>query len=96
MMPFLKIPIVLPGNPEDIREPDKEVTARIVPVEIESFNDAYHWGALIKFKSGEIIMTTYTADQVEEVLAKYWHELNERVKKQQQQQPSNLFLYTKD
>lgn len=80
MMPFLKIPIVLPGNPEN-SEDDKVVMARIQPADIESFNDAYHWGALIKFKSGEIIMTRYTADQVEELLAKYYQKFNEQMKK---------------
>lgn len=88
-MPFLKIPIVLPGNPEE-NQNDKETMARIQPTEIESFNDAYHWGALIKFKSGEIIMTTYSAEQVEEVLTKYWRKFNEAMKNNQK--GSNLLL----
>jgi len=88
MMPFLKLPIVLPGNPEENME-DKETEARIQPTEIESFNDAYHWGALLKFKSGEILMTRYTAVQIEEVLAKYWQKINEAVKNNQR---PNLLL----
>ena len=95
MMPFLKLPIILPGNPEE-NEADKETQARIQPCEIESFNDGYHWGCLIVFKSGEIKMTRLTADEFEQALIKYWQAFNEMVKKQQQQQPSNLFLYTKD
>lgn len=89
MTPFLKIPIVLPG---DEKESDKVVTARIQPDQIESFNDAFHWGALIKFRSGEIIMTKYTADQVEEVLAKYWKAYNEQLKKMQRDQGQSIFL----
>lgn len=88
-MPFLKIPIVLPGNPEET-EKDKEVPARIQPAEIESFNDAYHWGCLIVFKSGEIKMTKLTADQVEVMLAQYWQKFNEAVRNNQK--GSNLLL----
>jgi hypothetical protein len=92
MMPFLKIPIVLPGDPEEKLE-DKETQARIQPAEIESFNDAYHWGCLIVFKSGEIKMTKLTADQVEQVeqlLAQYWQKFNEAVRNNQK--GSNLLL----
>lgn len=80
-MPFLQIPIILPGD-EEQKAPDKEVKARIQPQEIESFNDAYHWGALIKFKSGEIVMTRFTATEFEGILAKYWQQINQRFKEQ--------------
>lgn len=82
MIPFQKIPIVLPGNPEE-KEDDKEVMARIQPDQIESYNDGYHWGCLIKFKSGEILMTRLTADQFEAQLANYWKTFNENIRKAQ-------------
>ena len=81
MMPFQKIPIILPGNPE-AEEQDKKVMARILPGEIESYNDGYHWGSLIKFKSGEILMTDLTADQVEAMIGGYWLKLNEQIRKE--------------
>ncbi len=82
MMPFQKFPILLPGNPEN-NEPDKQVMARILPGEIESYNDGYHFGCLIKFKSGEIIMTELSADQVEIMIGQYWQKFNEQLKKMQ-------------
>ncbi len=82
MLPFQKIPIVLPGNPEK-REDDKEVMARIQPAEIESYNDGYYWGCLIKFKSGEILMTPLTADQVESMIGQYWQKATDLFKKMQ-------------
>lgn len=82
MMPFQKFPIVLPGDPV-ANEPDKKVMARILPGEIESYNDGYHWGCLIKFKSGEILMTELSADQVEIMIGQYWQKINEQVRKQQ-------------
>lgn len=88
MMPFQKIPILLPGNPEN-NEPDKTVLARIQPGDIESYNDGYHFGCLIKFKSGEIIMVEATADQVEIMIGQYWQKFNEMARKQA---GSSLFL----
>lgn len=79
MMPFQKIPILLPGNAEDAG--DKEVMARIQPDQVESFNDGYHFGCLIKFRSGEILMTTLTAAQFEAQLANYWRIFNENISK---------------
>jgi hypothetical protein len=82
MVPFQKIPILLPGDAE--RElGDKEVMARIQPDQIESFNDGYDFGCLIKFKSGEILMTRLTADQFEAQLANYWRVFNDNLKKAQ-------------
>jgi hypothetical protein len=81
-MPFQKLPILLPGNPEG-GEKDKTVMARILPGEIESFNDGYHFGCLIKFKSGEILMTELSADQVETMIGQYWQKFNEMVRKAQ-------------
>lgn len=83
MMPFLLIAIVLPGDTEHGQE-EKDVQARIQPQEIESYNPAYHWGTLIKFKSGEILMTRLTVEQVEEILTKYWQKFNEAMQKQKQ------------
>lgn len=82
MIPFQKIPILLPGNPEEKLE-DKEVMARIQPDQIESFNDGYHFGCLIKFRSGEILMTRLTADQLEAQLANYWRVFNDNMSKRQ-------------
>jgi hypothetical protein len=81
MMPFQKIPIILPGNTDDAG--DKEVMARIQPDQIESFNDGYHFGCLIKFKSGEILMTNLTADQFEVQLMNYWRVFNDQIRKAQ-------------
>lgn len=80
MMPFQKIPIVLPGNPAE-GEPDKTVVARIQVADIESYNDGYHFGCLIKFKSGEILMVEATADQVEAMIGEYWRKFNEITRK---------------
>ena len=88
MMPFQKIPILLPGNPE-AGESDKTVMARIQPGDIESYNDGYHFGCLIKFKSGEILMVEATADQVEMMIGQYWQKFNEMTRAQQ---ASALFL----
>ncbi len=79
MFPFQKIPILLPGNPAE-NQPDKTVMARIQPMDIESYNDGYHFGCLIKFKSGEILMTKYNADQVEHLISEYWRKFNQQMK----------------
>jgi len=82
MLPFMSIDIVLPGDTEQ-DAPDKVVKARFQPADVESFNDAYHWGCLVKFKSGEILMIKQTADVFEAMLSGYWRQVNESMRRAQ-------------
>jgi len=82
MLPFLKVDIVLPGATD--KEEEKTVASRIQPDQIESYNDAYYWGSLIKFRSGEIIMLKETADEFEKRLAAYWQSINQAMAKMNQ------------
>jgi hypothetical protein len=81
-LPFMKIDIVLPGEGSE-EAPDKVVKARFQPADVESFNDAYHWGCIVKFKSGEILMVKETADMFEAMLSSYWRQVNEGLRRAQ-------------
>lgn len=80
MLPFLQIPIWLPGDLSANKE-DKEVMARIQPDNIESFKDDYDFGCIITFKSGNIEMTKYTAEEFSAILGNYWKSINAQIAK---------------
>lgn len=78
MLPFMKIPVVLPGpdfdpnNPDNQKTKDKETEAWILPSEISSFHPGYYWGAVIILKSGQSFITRVEAKAIEQNIAGYW------------------------
>lgn len=71
-LPFMKIPILLLGNPEDPAAEEKEVEAYIQPEAVETFYPAYYFGSMIVMKSGDKHMTRLKTDQLEAAFAGYW------------------------
>lgn len=78
----MKIDIVLPGEGDE-KAPDKTVKARFQPTDVESFSDAYHWGCMVRFKSGELLMINETADMFEAMLSSYWRQVNDGLRRAQ-------------
>lgn len=76
-LPFLKLPIVLPGNPEE-KDTDKEVELNIQPVEIASFHEGHYWGTLITLKCGQTYISKLEPKQIESALAGYWMHLSKQ------------------
>ncbi len=78
MLPFMKLPVVLPGpdfNPKDEsaqQKPDQETEAWILPGEIESFHPGYYWGTMIYMKSGQVYITKIEAKSIEGNISRYW------------------------
>jgi hypothetical protein len=75
MLPFLKIPVTLPGEEGKPDDPGREVSARIMPDEIASFHPGYHWGTFIVLKSGYIYLTQWDSELLESHLRGYWEQL---------------------
>lgn len=80
-LPFMKIPVLLPGNPEDQDPQEKEVEAFIQPEQVESFLPGYYFGSIIIMKSGYQYMTRLEASQLEKSFAGYWQHCGNVLKK---------------
>lgn len=85
--PYLKIPIVLPGNQED-QEGEKTVEARLQPEEIAIYYPGYHFGTLIYLRSGAMIMTRLKPEEVDFGIDTYWKNVK---KKQDKEDRIQLF-----
>lgn len=91
MMPYFKVQIVLPGNPET-GDADKMADAWIQPEQIESFNNGYHWGCLIYMKSGQAYMLKISAEDFEKGLNTYYQHVSEQMAKAQRSAQSGILL----
>ncbi len=80
--PFLKIPMILPGNENEGDEP-KEAHARVLPETVQSYHPCYHWGSLIYFIGGNCIMTKLSCDELDRVFAHYWNQVNQLEKQKE-------------
>lgn len=83
MLPFFKIPTLLPGNPEN-GEGDKIAEYFIQPESIESFGPGYHFGTLVYMKSGQMHMLKMTSDEFEVGLNAYYKNVNDLMRRAQQ------------
>lgn len=67
MLPFLEIPILLPGNEG---EPEKEVIARIQPEQVQCYYPGYHFGTFIYLIGGTVLLTNRTEKELDFGFAK--------------------------
>lgn len=72
MLPLFKFHTVLPGNPDNAKESEKDVDTLIYPAEIAAVQPCYHWGCMIIMKSGHQFMTRLQAKDMERHIAAYW------------------------
>lgn len=92
-LPFMKLPIVLPGDPdlgelEDQKgSPDKEVDAYIQVEQVETFYPGYYWGSIIVMKSGTQYMTRLKVEQLETAFAGYWQHCTKALAKSTEPAP---------
>lgn len=75
-LPYLLIPIRLPGIEVEGQEPapDKTVTARIQPAEVGMYHEGYAWGTMIYTDKG-VIMSTWNIDEYEANVQSYWEQM---------------------
>lgn len=74
MLPFLNIPIALPGD-ADKGNDDKQVTCKINPSKIDAYHEGYAWGTFIYLSTGQAFCCTLTVDQFEAQLQAYWQQV---------------------
>ncbi|HUR65455.1 MAG TPA: hypothetical protein VMZ03_03825 [Chitinophagaceae bacterium] len=67
MRPFLELPIVI-GNSEG---KEKQVTARILPDEIEYFYPGFNEGTVIVMKSRSSFITMFNEEEFDNILSAY-------------------------
>jgi hypothetical protein len=84
MLPFLKMPIVL--MPQDEKEAERDVEAHVQPIDVEHFYPGYYWGTIIHMKTGALIVTRMTVEQVAQGLAHYWAQLQAQQQKEASKQ----------
>lgn len=85
-LPFLVIPLCLPGMAADpergITEaiPDKVVDGEIQPSEVEAYYEGSTGGTFLQFKSGNCVLTTLTIAEWKKMHNTYWQTLIKNAK----------------
>lgn len=80
MLPFLKIPVAFPGA--DTEGTNVMGEGRIQPDAIEDMVTC-HDGVILVMKSGAILHTSLTMEQMDATLTGYWKSINEQMQKLQ-------------
>ena len=86
ILPFLTIPIVLPGD-EGQGNSDKSVDCKIQPISILAYHEGYSWGTFIYLQTGQAFCSSLTMEQLENALRAYWNEVNQPKKQLQTIKP---------
>jgi hypothetical protein len=84
LLPYLHIPISLPGaQPEgdDPSKHDKVVTARILPQHVQFYHEGHSWGTFIYMQCGHALCSTLTVEQYEKAIKDYWAEVEKPINK---------------
>jgi len=89
MLPFLKIPLCFPNyaNPDEAINPANVQDGRTQPDNIEDMVRCAE-GTTIVMKSGAILITILTIEQLEMYITAYWAEINKQI---QQREARNNF-----
>lgn len=77
MLPFLNIPIILPGNKG---EGEKEVMARVQPEQIQCYYPGYHFGTFIYMIGNVVLLSNRDVKEIEANLDMYWKEVGKMEK----------------
>ena len=67
MRPFIELTIVIMNNEQH----EKEVTARILPDEIEYYYPGFYQGTVVVMKSRSTYITMFSPEEFDQVLSAY-------------------------
>jgi len=79
-LPFLTIPIALPGDETKDNE-DKVVPCKIVPASVQAYHEGYSWGTFVYTNTGQAFCCTLTVAEFEKLVKDYWEEVAKQMKR---------------
>jgi hypothetical protein len=80
MLPYMTIPIALPGD-EQQGNKDKIVPCKITPSTILAYHEGFSWGTFIYLQTGQAFCCTLSMEELEAAMRDYWKQVTNEQKK---------------